>query len=112
MGQSILSSMVEALMNQDYALFLDLFSNLGAIGFIFWLFWRTTNHTIPGLAQSFEESIKVTRDDFKATLNQQRDDFKEILEQHKEFFSKQVENERSQIEKLTMAILSIKNSSD
>jgi hypothetical protein len=112
MGQSLLSSMVEALMNQDYALFLDLFSNLGAIGFIFWLMWRTTNHTIPRLAQSFEESIKVTRDDFKDTLQLQREDFKKILEQNKEFFAKQVENERSQLEKLTMAILSIKNSMD
>lgn len=99
-------------MNQDYAMFLDLFSNLGAIGFIFWLTWRTTNHTIPRLAQSFEESIKVTRDDFKATLQQQRDDFRSLLKQNQEFFAKQVENERSQIEKLTMAILSIKNSSD
>jgi hypothetical protein len=112
MGSSILSNLVEALMNQDYALFLDLFSNLGAIGFIFWLTWRTTNHTIPRLAQSFEDSIKVTRDDFKVTLQQQRNDFKELLEQHRDFFAKQVENERSQIEKLTMAILSIKNSSD
>jgi hypothetical protein len=108
MHQSLLSRAVEALVNQEYTLFLDLFSNLGAVGFIFWLTWRTTNHTIPRLAKSFEESIQVTREDFKSILKQQREDFRAILEQNREFFARQADNERAQLEKLTMAIMSIR----
>ncbi len=104
MHGSLLSGIVEAIVTQDYALFLDLFSNLGAIGFIFWLTWRTTNHTIPRLAKSFEDSVKVNREDFKETLKQQRDDFKVLIEQHREFFSRQLEAERLQLEKIVTSV--------
>lgn len=79
----------------------DIFSNLGALGFVFWLVWRTTNHTIPRLAKSFEEGLKDARTDFKEGLKdsrtdfrdglkQQRDDFASILNEHKTYFTSQV----------------------
>jgi len=46
----------------------ELVSALGPMGFVFWLVWRTTSHTIPRLAQSFEEAVEKQRQDFKELL--------------------------------------------
>lgn len=61
----------------------DLIAALGPMGFVFWLVWRTTSHTIPRLAQRFEEGMERQRQDFKEILytfqeNEQRIHEKEI----------------------------------
>lgn len=61
----------------------DLISALGPMGFVFWLVWRTTSHTIPRLAKGFEDGIEKQRQDFKEMLytfqeNEQRTHEKEM----------------------------------
>jgi hypothetical protein len=71
----------------------NLVSNLGALGFIFWLVWRTTNHTIPRLAEDFQKGLKEARDDYRMSSKQQRDDLCK-------FFAEQLASERSKIDRL------------
>lgn len=70
---------------QEYSTIVDLISNVGAMGFVFMLVWRTTNHTIPRLAKSFERATKDAQQDFQKVLKQQRDDFQDTLREHREF---------------------------
>lgn len=70
---------------QEYSVIVDLISNVGAMGFVFMLVWRTTNHTIPRLARSFEKATKDAQQDFRNILQQQRDDFRDSLREHREF---------------------------
>ena len=78
------------------ALLSQLISALGPMGFVMWLVWRTTNHTIPRLAKDFESAMDRERSDFKEALAEQRTDFMRALEREREVFSKMVENiERS-----------------
>jgi len=81
-------------MGEEGKLLVDLISNLGSLGFVFWLVLRTTNHTIPRLAKSFEESMKQTREDFRDIGIRTRDDFREILEETRSFYAAQIERER------------------
>jgi hypothetical protein len=69
----------------------ELVSQLGSMGFILWLVWRTTNHTIPRLAKSFEDSTKEARNDFKEILALERGAFLEALKSERAFFEKQIE---------------------
>lgn len=78
---------------ENYDVMFNLVSNLGALGFIFWLVWRTTNHTIPRLAEDFKNGLKEARDDYRATAKQQRDDLCK-------FFAEQLASERSKIDRL------------
>ena len=68
---------------QDYGFFLDLFGNATALGFILYLHWRTTNHTIPRLAKSFEDATKTARQDFRDEMRQTRVDFRDELKQQR-----------------------------
>lgn len=76
----------------DYGFVVDIVSNLGAVGFILWLVWRTTNHTIPRLAKNFEDNIKDARTDFRETLNQQRIDFRESLRDQRESHESRIDS--------------------
>lgn len=66
----------------------QLISALGPMGFVMWLVWRTTNHTIPALAKSFEDSVERQRADFRASLTEQRADFLAALERERQMCSK------------------------
>jgi len=72
----------------DAALLTQLISARGPTGFVMWLVWRTTNHTIPRLAKAFEDASDRQRQDFREMLQQQRSDFERILDReqllHKE----------------------------
>lgn len=101
-------------MGEEGKLLVDLISNLGSLGFVFWLVLRTTNHTIPRLARSFEESLKQSREDFRDLQIRTRDDFREILEETRSFFAAQIERERQfnevQVSKLIEALKELKGS--
>lgn len=68
----------------DYQFISDNVSNLGAIGFIILLTWRTFSHTIPKMLEKFETSSKEARAEFRESLQRQRDDFREILLEFRE----------------------------
>lgn len=99
-------------MPDDFSFIIDLVGNLGALGFIFWLVWRTTNHTIPRLASSFEDALKLQREDFKVVTAQERQDFHNHVVSHRDFFAAQMERERQvnsqQIDKLVEALKDLK----
>ncbi len=57
----------------------ELVKLFGPMGFIMWIVWRTTNHTIPRLAKSFEDALDRQRADFKEMIERQRADFKEMI---------------------------------
>jgi len=73
----------------DYGSIIDLVSNVGAVGFVFLLVWRTFNFTIPKMVKSFELSLKDARQNFRDTLSQQRDDFRDMLREHREFITRE-----------------------
>ncbi|HSC15014.1 MAG TPA: hypothetical protein VLI71_07845 [Gammaproteobacteria bacterium] len=58
----------------------QLISALGPMGFVMWLVHRTTTHTIPRLAKSFEEALDRERADYKAALSEQRGDLLRLVE--------------------------------
>ncbi len=94
----------------EYNFFVDAVGNVGALGFIFWLVWRTTNHTLPRITKSFEESVERGRQDHLASLQKQRDDFRDMLGDQRDFFADRVDAEKRQTDKLleTFKILKIK----
>lgn len=63
----------------DYQFISDNLSNMGAIGFIILLTWRTFSHTIPKMLEKFEASSKEARAEFRESLQRQRDDFRKSL---------------------------------
>jgi hypothetical protein len=84
----------------EYAV--ELMKLFGPMGFIMWLVWRTTNHTIPRLANAFETAVgrlqesyidqsDKQRADFKEVIQQQRSDFREIIEREQEAHAKQTD---------------------
>lgn len=86
-------------------IFVELIGNLGAMGFIFWLVHRTTTHTIPRLAENFEQASKEQREDFRKILESQREDFKmqidtqraacmEMVRQARDQFGDEMKRER------------------
>jgi len=79
----------------DSQMLMNLVGNLGALGFIFWLVWRTTNHTIPRLADSFEKGITNQRQDHKEDMERARADYLQALVQQRNDFCSQLERERT-----------------
>ena len=79
---------------------LNLISDLGALGFILWLVHRTTTHTVPRLARSFEDAVERQRQTFIEELRIVRGEFKDEIKTEREFFG-------SQIERLTGAVESL-----
>lgn len=82
-------------MNSDTSLMVNLVGNLGALGFIFWLVWRTFNHTIPRLAESFEKGISEQRQDHRAELDRARAEYLQALATQRKEFTDQLERERA-----------------
>lgn len=82
-------------MTSDTSLLVNLVGNLGALGFIFWLVWRTTNHTIPRLAESFEKGITEQRQDHRGELDRARADYLQALALQRKDFTDQLERERA-----------------
>jgi predicted negative regulator of RcsB-dependent stress response len=100
-------------MEETSKLFLDLVGNLGALGFIFWLVWRTTNHTIPRLAESFEKAVEAARKDYREASTQERADFMDALERQRQATEVQMgverEHQKSQTDKLVDALKDLKD---
>lgn len=82
----------------------QLIAALGPMGFVMWLVWRTTNHTIPRLAKSFEEAADRQRKEFKEMFQQQRNDFDRILRREQEISQRHVDAMVKAIGDLTAAI--------
>jgi hypothetical protein len=76
--------------NLSYDLMVQLVSALGPMGFVMWLVWRTTNHTIPRLAKNFEEALDRERADFKSIITDQREDFRRELDREREIYFRQI----------------------
>jgi hypothetical protein len=74
--------------------YIDLAGNLGALGFIFWLVWRMSNHTIPRLVDEFKEGLNKQRTDFKEIASLARIDFLSQLAEQRTSFRDQLERER------------------
>ena len=92
----------------DTGMYINLFSNLGALTFILWLVWRTTNYTIPRLAKSFEDGLEKARVEYRDTLAQQRFDFREILCEQRDFFASRIDSEASKTDKIIEALKEFK----
>lgn len=78
----------------------QLVSALGPMGFVMWLVYRTTNHTIPRLAKSFEDAGDRQRSDFKEALNDQRDAFSREMERERQVHTEQMGRLASAVERL------------
>jgi hypothetical protein len=93
--------------------YMDLAGNVGSLGFILWLVWRTTNHTIPRLARDFKEGLDKQRSDFKDTSAMARTDFLSQLAEQRTNFKDQLERERElnrkQVDQFLNAVSKIKN---
>jgi len=92
----------------ETGMYINLFSNLGALTFILWLVWRTTNHTIPRLAKSFEDGLEKARLEYRETLAQQRQDFRDILCEQRDFFADRIESEETKTDKIIQALKEFK----
>ncbi len=62
------------------AVLLELVSALGPMGFVFWIFHRTTTVTIPRLAKQFEDAVEQSRKDYQALRNNEIDAFNRALQ--------------------------------
>lgn len=87
-------------MNDPGAILTDLVSALGPMGFVMWLVWRTTHHTIPRLAKSFEDAIDRQRADFKEMAMHQRQDFAREMDRERAVHSAQMDRLATAVEKL------------
>jgi hypothetical protein len=96
------------LSGSEYNILVDAAGNLGALGFIFWLVWHTTNHTLPKITKSFEESVERGRQDHLSALQKQRDDFRDMLGEQRDFFEDRVDAEKRQADKLIDAFKILK----
>lgn len=76
----------------------SLIGDLGAMGFVLWLTWKLTNHTIPRLAKEFQEGVAAARKDFKDLLHEQRSDYKESLQQQRSDFREMFQAQRTDFE--------------
>lgn len=68
----------------EYQFITDNVGNLGAIGFIILLTWRTFSHTIPRMLDKFEASSREARAEFRESLQRQRDDFRASLSEFRD----------------------------
>jgi hypothetical protein len=84
----------------EYEILTQLVSALGPMGFVMWLVWRTTHHTIPRLAKSFEDATDRQRVDFKEIMHDQRQSFQQEMEHEREAHTKQMDRLAEAIEKL------------
>ena len=80
--------------------FLNLVGNLGALGLIFWLVYRTTSYTLPKITSDFEKSISQARTDYKDMMERERSDFRDIIEEQRAFFASQTEMNMSRVDKI------------
>jgi len=78
----------------------QLISALGPMGFVMWLVWRTTNHTIPRLAKGFEDAIERQRIDFKESLKEMREGFFREMDRERETHTRRVDRFADAVEKL------------
>lgn len=70
------------------SLLTQLISALGPMGFVMWLVHRTTTHTIPRLAKSFEEALDRARADYKGAMAEQRSDLLRLVDREHEVCEK------------------------
>ncbi len=70
---------------------INLLSNVPALGFVLWLSHRMTTHTIPRLANAFQDGIKQQRDDFREAMRLQRDDFFCLLQRERDAHKDQID---------------------
>lgn len=91
---------------------MELITALGPMGFVMWLVHRTTTHTIPRLAKSFEDNIRNQRDDFKEMMTQQRSDYERLHVQQRADFERMTqrlqESHIAQIDKVVEAFEKVK----
>lgn len=80
------------MVSESAKIMIDLIAALGPMGFVFWLVWRTTSHTIPRLAQRFEEGIEKQRQDFKDMLSTFQTNEQRIHEQEVERICTSIDN--------------------
>lgn len=78
-------------MGGDAQMLMSLIGDLGALGFVLWMAWRMTNHTIPRLAKSFEDATDRQRNDFKEMLKEQRDSCATMMEREREVHGQHVD---------------------
>lgn len=71
-----------------------LISDLGSLGFIFWLVHRTTTQTIPRLAKNFEDAVERQRIDFKEQAEKYRESFMELIREQRAQFFEELQRER------------------
>lgn len=70
---------------------INLLSNVPALGFVLWLSHRMTTHTIPRLANEFQAGIKQQREDFREAIKMQRDDFFCLLQRERDAHKEQID---------------------
>jgi cAMP phosphodiesterase len=90
-------SLLKGLIQMTYEMF-NIVGDLGAMGIVLWLVIRTTNHTIPKLASTFEEGLRTARADFKAALELQREDFYTFVQEQRTYFADQIKQEHQHID--------------
>ena len=110
----------------DYAVLAEALGSVGAFALIAWLLRRVFTHTIPRLANSFEESLvrqqetfqkqlydqqqlfhaelSQCRNDFRSELKEQRADFKEQIKEEREMFIGRLDRMADAIQSLEQAI--------
>lgn len=88
--------------NPPLDLMTQLVSALGPMGFVMWLVYRTTNHTIPRLAKSFEDAGDRQRSDFKEALGDQRDAFSREMERERQVHAEHMGRLASAVERLVI----------
>lgn len=72
-------------------LLMELVTALGPMGFVMWLVHRTTTHTIPRLAKSFEQSVERQRVDFKEMFRDQRSDYERMMTREQDVHAAQTD---------------------
>lgn len=89
----------------------QLAGGLGAFSLVVWVVRRVFTHTIPRLAKSFEEALKLSQQQFHDELKSCRDDFREELRAQRLDFKSQIHEERelflSRLDRMSDAIMSL-----
>lgn len=88
----------------DQVNIVSLIGDLGALGLVFWMTVRLTNHTIPRLASQFEKTAEDQRQDFKEILKQQREDLLAALDRQEKSHHLEIEKLVDSIRELTIEV--------
>lgn len=83
---------------------ISLIGDLGAMGFILYLANRLTTHTIPRLANEFEQATDKQRQDFKEALSQQRTDFITMVNREQDYRERDIQKLYEAMKELTVEI--------